>query len=327
MYRTERRTVLAALALLLASCGFEVALNKGIDPATVQDRAQWISAQGMTRKELIERIGEPWISDTRRRVDVFRISKTERRAVIVLAPYPIPVPAFSRDFLGYSLVVYREDGTVDAADSAFTVKEGLGVSDRSMAGYKSVAEAGDYTFTHTGTGPADSTLTVTYAGYVRDRAADADAAAMCTLIAVCDSTRSSPDAAASSGICWQRLRVDGADVGQVVSLDLLGPVWQYASVPVRLAPGSHHLSYTNPVYRGSAEGTLDCAAGELWYASFRGTVLRSDSTLGEQLRHGLVLGEASPQLVLAREPPQDRARPVLLLHYGGKPVNGRGLDR
>src|SRR5512137_592636 len=94
------------ISLLLGGCAAEVPLDRGLDPSGIESRAEWLNAAGMTRTEVIARLGEPWIADPARRFDVFKASETQHNAVVIFAPYPVPLPSFSRQFSAYSLVIY-----------------------------------------------------------------------------------------------------------------------------------------------------------------------------------------------------------------------------
>ena len=340
------------MSLLLCGCAAEVPLNRGMDPSGIESRAQWLNAAGMNRAEVIARLGEPWIADPARRVDVFKASETQHNAVVIFAPYPVPLPSFSRQFSAYSLVIYGPEGMVEGADHVFAVT-GVSVRGPEIAGAKPAARAGDYEFVQPYQGPSHATLSVTHARWLKDRALEPRPTGECTVVTVCGARTSEPAGEATSGgVCWQLLRADGRDLGQAVVMNLwsvfgagdvharatamagpragalhcssggcifVGPI----STAISLPAGTHELSYSSSSLEGGANARLDCAPGELWYARVGGKLERSYS-VSEQFVHGMRLGSASGTVKLSRELPADVEPPLILLYLNGKPLGGRG---
>jgi hypothetical protein len=342
------------ISLLLGGCAAEIPLNRGLDSTEVDSRTQAINVAGMNREEVIARLGEPWIADPARRVDVFRASEKQHNAVVIFAPYPVPLPSFSRQFSAYSLVVYGPDGMVEGADHVFAVT-GVGVRGPEVAGAKPAARAGDYEFEQPNQGPSHATLSVTHARWLKDRAREPRPTGECTVVTVCGArTSESAGGAGSGGVCWQLLRVDGNDLGQAVVMNLwsvfgagevqaratamvgsragtlycrspggcifVGPI----STAISLPAGTRELSYSSSSLEGGANARLDCAPGELWYARVGGKLERRYS-VSEQLVHGMRIGSASGTVHLSRELPADVEPPLILLYLDGKPLGGRGV--
>lgn len=342
------------LALLLPGCGAEVAITRGVDPASIESRTQWLNVAGMDRTQVIARIGEPWIADPARRVDVFRTSEKQQNVLLVFMPVPVPVPAFSREFSGYSLVSYAPDGTVDGADHVFAVSRPAGLSPVDAARVKPAAHAGDYEFMHP-SWPSGTMLSVTLARWIKDRAIEPRSASECTLVSACDMSSAPPPAedGTSGNVCWSLLRVDGNDVGQAVvsvgwnivdpadarprAVAAAGPragtvhcptpkgcgLVAYLSTAIQLPAGTHELSYRSPSIEGSADAQLACKPGEVWYARLGGKLQRKYS-LAEQAARGMALGVADGKVELSREWPPAAEPPWILLWVDGKPLGGRG---
>lgn len=306
-----------AIATQLTACMWGFPVDRGIDPVTITDRANWMNAAGMTRAEIIARIGEPWITDARHRVDVFRVSDKQHGVVVVFTPWPVPVPDIPINFRGYSLVSYAPNGIVEAADWAYNVDSAASVAEREHI--KNVARAGDYVLEHPSLGGVKHVaLGVTHARYLVERRADTLSQSNCTVLTVCGEFIPHLGWSVDKDVCWNRLRVDDKYVGHVVVNG------QY-SVPIRLAPGTHRLSFESKRLHGVANTTLSCTAGEVWYASFRSEVTNRYSEIQGLLRGGEI-GEGTAQVMLTREPPPEGEPAFVLLNYGGKPVDGRGVD-
>ena len=96
-------------------------------------------------------------------------------------------------------------------------------------------------------------------------------------------------------------------------------------MPIRLTPGTHRLSFESQWLHGVAETTLSCAAGDVWYASFRSEVTKRYKEM-QSLTHGGKIGEGTAEVLLTREPAAEGIPAVVLLNYGGKPVDGSGID-
>ena len=171
------------LSTHLTSCGWGFALDRGMDPAKITDRANWINAGGMTRAEIIAKIGQPWMTDARHRVDVFRVSEKQHHLLVIFAPWPVPLPDIPVDFKGYSLVSYAPDGIVEAADWAYNVNYPAGAD---LEHIKNVARAGDYVLEHPSVGGVKHVaLGVVHARYLIERRADKLSQENCTLLTVC----------------------------------------------------------------------------------------------------------------------------------------------
>ena len=308
-----------AIATQLTACLWagRVPVDSGIDPVMIKDRAQWMNVAGMTRAEIIAKIGKPWMTDARHNVDVFRVSETQHGVVLMLMLPPVMFPDLPVYFRGYSLVSYGPDGIVEAADWAFNVDPEQGFAKREYI--KNVARAGDYVLEHPSmTGVKHVALGVTHARYLVEHHADTRSQSICTVLTVCGEFIPQLGWSVEKDVCWNRLRVDDKYVGHVV---ING---QY-SVPIHLAPGTHRLGFESTQLRGVADTTLTCAGGEVWYASFRSEITKGQTVI-QALLHGSQIGEGTAQVTLTREPAPEQVPAVVLLNYGGKQLDGGGVE-
>jgi len=316
------RACIAALTTQLVACLGVVGtpIGPGMDPVPIEERAQRIDVSGKTRDEVIAEIGKPWISDERYRVDVFRVSSTQYNIIFVL-PFPLPFPDVPTDFHGYSLVSYAPNGRVEAADWAYDVDPFGTARDVEREHRKFTARAGDFVLEHPKPllgGVKELALGVTHARFLRELHADAHSSASCTLLTVCGVFLPNLGWSVNRDVCFNRLHLDNRDVGEAVVAN------QY-SMPIRVAPGTHHLSFTSEDFTGAAETTLNCAAGEVWYAKFRSELTQKYSSM-ESLSRGWKIGEVAAQVTLTREPSAGDVPAAVLLYYDGKEVYRGEID-
>lgn len=296
-------------AQLVGCLGGSRPIDEALEPVTIEQRTTGLTASPLrTRDEVISTLGEPWISNRQRRVDVFRLSAEQHHVSFSLLP-PLVLPGPTEKYRGYSLVSYASDGTVEGVDWAFHSKYGQVT--------KAYAKAGDYTFQHYGGAKkTHPTLSVSYRRYVQDLSVEPDAKERCTLFA--NPCHPAPDG--YRRVCWKRLSVDGEDFGNVF-------VPNQSMVPVYLRPGSHRLTFRSRDVDGEATTSLTCGRGEIWHASLDGDI--RPYSYAESLYHRSRLGKGTAQIMLSREGDPGRA-PLgaldVILYIDGKSVDGRGVD-
>jgi hypothetical protein len=332
-----------ACLLALTACAFEKPLHEPFDSEAVSGRTEIVDAAGMTREQVRMRLGAPWIADEARRVDLYRLSGKQRRLLVVLAPYPVPLPSFSHRYLGYTLVSYAADGHVDGADSAFVI-EAFGEIPTAPEEHKPIARAGDYSVVHPSDGREKLALSVSLERFLKDRPATARND-VCTVLIGCAPR---PASDAHDGFCWPSVRVDDGAKRELLlrALWVVRPpdattssageppiataggesrtctanhcvVEQSFLVPLELAPGKHHLRLGNRYYDGQVHGELSCRAGELLFAQEHGEITDVYS-MSEQLSRRLNMGRAQGAVEFTSEPPPALAGSRVLLNQGGK---------
>lgn len=299
--------------LAIAGCIYypgRVPVDSGLEPEAFEECSNWILEDGESRDNVIEHLGEPWIGDSFRRVDVFRTSDRQHAIIAFgfLLVIPIVFPDLPRDFKGYTLVSYDTKGDVEAADWAFVVENDPAVLQQN----RNVALASDYVLDAPNYG--HTKLWVTNSRYQLDLASDAKTAASCTLVPVCKQ---------KDPMCWNKLSVDDEDFGYILLLDYSR---EYSSVPIQLSPGQHRLVFESNFYKGQIEADFTCSAGEVWYANYGSKIVHQYS-LNHQIMHMTSKrGEATGEVRFTLKPTSDELPNMLLLYFRGKPIDGKGVD-
>jgi hypothetical protein len=336
---------LAALALAAWGCAAEIA---GHQPFTREDIAAEATAareSQRTRAEVREALGEPWLSSESRRIDVFRTTGKQRNALVIFAPYPIPLPSFSEKYRGFTLVSYDAVGRVGSAESGFTTST-LGQPNSSFG-----IAAGDYLLVDGTLGRTLSVSAVRFAADVTGRAA----APGCLLLVACDTNRPAHAAYGSAqamaaaldgapGACWNQLSIDGAERQRLTLFNAwyftVNASWPSARArelgaelcredpgfcfvghdyfaPVQIAPGAHRLRFSAQAVDGELAGELSCQPGEVVFAKLVSET-REAYGFGRQLTHGLKLVAATGRVEISRELPASLARHTVLIAEAGK---------
>lgn len=204
----QRSAVIIAVTLL-AGCAITAPVGEpSIDVEAAQARAASLDSGPLTRDGVHGVLGQPWLSSEAFGVEVYRLQGKQRNLLVIFAPYPVPLPAFSDRLEAYTLVAYDANGQVNERAFGF-VSAAVG-SPPTL-----ILRAGEFEFVH---GFGD-TISVTLDRYLRVQAARA-AGSTCTVLLGCDETRL---AAAGDGgfcACSTNLRVDG---GERRSLSLMAP--------------------------------------------------------------------------------------------------------
>ncbi len=336
---------LAALALAALGCAAEIAGHEPFSREDIAAEATAARESQWARAEVRGALGEPWLSSERRRIDVFRTTGKQRNAMLIFAPYPIPLPSFSKRYRGITLVSYDAAGRVGSAESGFTTST-LGQPNSSFG-----IAAGDYLLVD---GTLGRTLSVSLARFAADLG-DRAAAPGCLLLVACDTNRpahaayrsveamaAAPDGA--GGACWNQLTIDGADRQRLTLFN----AWYYTApaswpsararelgaelcredsgfcfvghdyfAPVQIAPGAHRLRFSAKAIEGELAGELSCQPGEVVFAKLVSET-RETYGFGRQLLHGLKLAAATGRVEISRELPASLARHTVLLAEAGK---------
>lgn len=278
----------AILASAIAACAFETPVGEPtIDLEAAQARATQIGARPTDRAGVRQLLGDPWLASDALGVDVYRLQGKQRNALVIFAPYPVPVPSLSNELEAYTLVTYGADGQVTAVASGFAQGEA------GLAG-SVVIRAGDFEFTHT----ARDQLSMSVDGYRRASVAQATGST-CTVLVTCDPARLAEVAGSGFCACAAGLAVDD---GQRTRLWLLNPaimpspqlsesgclalggtylgddaprpgtcvVNRQNLYPMTLPAGRHVLHFPTGLSRKGPVAELDCEAGEVSHATLGG---------------------------------------------------------
>jgi hypothetical protein len=324
------------VALLIGGCAAEIPIEApDITDEQVQAKAHSIVPLTSSRGEVQALLGKPWLASDAFGLEVYRDTDTQHQVLLVFAPYPVPVPMPANDFEAYTLVSYDRQGYVTGVDAAIA-------EDRFSAGRPSSLsiEADDMKFSRVGW--KNLLLSIPLERYLDRRTADSRSA--CTVLIGCK----------SEGVCWTSVEVDGKGAHRLPIVELTMPwgqpldqaVAQDATppaetretcaakqavlvngscvsidslvrrqlVPVELKPGHHQLTFTRTLTKGKLPAELQCAAGEIVYATLGGTVLKQ-YTFAQQLQHGLKMIEAEGTVIFSAVAPGGPAVDSVAIYY------------
>ena len=259
------RVLVLALAGALAGC-FTVTSSSSVTPKELTAQAHAALATPMRQAEVHERLGEPWISSDRWRVEVYRKTGNYRELLVTFGllpfPLPAPIPLPKEDLTGYILVSYSAAGVVEGVDTA--------VSKYPQAPLAHL-QVGAFAFMEKEP-PADSrTRTALQALIVSHErfAATGRRTDACTVLVGC----------AQMG-CGSSAPIDiqlDDDASTKVPMGALGSGGRFPLVPLTPEPGAHtlHVSVQGKADWGEVSTSFTCAASELQYLMPAVRVLRT----------------------------------------------------
>ena len=324
----RRLTLLALGACAFTGCALQVPVGQPtIDAEAVQARSADIDRFPIDRDGVHALLGTPWLASETFGVEVYRSQGKQRNLLVILAPYPVPMPFPSDKVEAYSLVIYGEDGNVSARASDF-VRAGVGDPATLLL------RAGDFEFVH----DLRDTLTVSLARYQQARAthgtgptctvflgadpirlAEAEPGGFCSSVAnlyVDDGKRRTVWLASSVVIPPSRTSdVACRDAGgsyEVFTPDTPGACLfrPRALYPLTLPVGNHVLRFTTALSDRGVVSTPSCQADEITFATLAGKFVQCMHTDGRRLRSDRPDDESA---VLSTQPPgTDREQRVII---------------
>jgi hypothetical protein len=153
-------------------------------------------------------LGQPWLASQAFGVEVYRLQGKQHNLMVIFAPYPVPLPAFSDKLEAYTLVTYDADGQVKERTFGF-------VSASFGSPPTLILRAGYVEFVH---GFGD-TISVTMERYLQVRTARTTGPT-CTVLLGCDEARLAAAGERGFCACSTNLRIDG---GERQALSLMSP--------------------------------------------------------------------------------------------------------
>lgn len=204
-----QRSVFVVVVLLLAGCAVTTPVGQpSVDVEAAQVRAAEIDSQPTTRDGVHALLGQPWLSSEAFDVEVYRLQGKQHNLMVIFAPYPVPLPAFSDKLEAYTLVTYGADGQVK--EKAFGFVSASFGSPPTL-----ILRTGDVEFVH---GFGD-TISVPMERYLKVSAARTTGPS-CTVLLGCDEARLAAAGERGFCACNTLLRVDD---GERQSLSLMSP--------------------------------------------------------------------------------------------------------
>jgi len=270
------RTVWLAI-LLLAGCGWGVAVRHPVESDRLTQRSATIVPGETTRDEVEELLGKPWLRSQFWRFDVYRAHDVARDiGGPVILFVPVPVGVFKRTVDGYLLLTYDETQRVAEVSSGNASKE-LGNQNGLML------RSGDVYLGVEKTGKRGPHIMVN-ARRLPEYVARRQSVGGCTVVLSCEETayekwpyETCPDRVAIDSAAPVDLQpffgaCDRADScpagasgeGYYVRVPL--------AFPIPVSPGQHRLTLGSSVFKGRQETVFDCPAGSVRYGAIRGAV-------------------------------------------------------
>ena len=253
-----------------------------------------------TRAEVLELLGQPWLSNAYWRFDVYRETDYERvKGVVTLVLIPIYSAGNRSDWESYALITWDDDDVVSALATATVVRDDL-TSGRGqlILRAREINLASNKPHFLSG---IDLVLWVQHDRLQRYLEERTESGA-CTVLLACDRGKLCPtqvivddsppfDPAFLKLFCSAEDHCAGAEPDPQASKDADRPVFRKPLLhPVELAPGEHRIGLgdqfrdrAEEVPQGTAEVTFNCPPGQVLFARVHA------EAVGQSFWHGLRL--------------------------------------
>lgn len=306
LHRRSLLVIAASLVPFLAGCwGIGKTLHEAKLIEAHQMRQATIHPGETTRAEVLELLGQPWLSSPHWRFDVHRVTDYDHEIGVMFFLYWPIAPAGSGriDWEGYALITWN-DADVVASQAAGKVNRNdylergqliLRADELTLATYQPylVNEDGLALWTsHDG-----------LQNYL-ERRTSADA---CTVVLACDRGKPCPDRVTIDGgppfdpgfvklFCVEGSGCRDADSDPAASKAANRPVFRMPLLhPLELAPGEHRISLADRLRKGTAETTFSCLPGQVLFARVQAEVVEESFWRGVRLQPNALLIDALPR--------------------------------